>query len=254
MIDLKKAEDEFKKYTSNYDFNNSGISRKFGHSFRVMKFSNEIAKSLNLDEEEIKLATLIGLLHDIARFEEAKRFEVFSLKNKFDHGDYGVEILEKDNFIRKFIETDKYDYIIKKAIINHNKFKIEEGLDEKTLLHCKIIRDADKLDILYETIDMFWINEEEKIENSLISDSYYDQFLNKKQIFRVASQTPVDGVISCIAFIFDLNFKYSFIKLKEEKYIEKMLNRFNFKQEETIERIDKITKVAKEYINEKINS
>ena len=62
MIDLIKAEDEFKKYTQNYDMQLDGIERKYNHSFRVMKISKEIAENLNLNEEQIQLATLIGLL------------------------------------------------------------------------------------------------------------------------------------------------------------------------------------------------
>ena len=52
----------------------------------------------------------------------------------------------QNNLIRKFIDDDKYDEIISKAIYNHNKYKIQEGLNEIELLQCKIIRDADKLD------------------------------------------------------------------------------------------------------------
>ena len=35
-----------------------------------MEISKKIAESLKLTQEEIELATLIGLLHDIARFEK----------------------------------------------------------------------------------------------------------------------------------------------------------------------------------------
>ena len=35
----------------------------------VLSLSTEIAKSLNLSDEEVDLASLIGLLHDIGRFE-----------------------------------------------------------------------------------------------------------------------------------------------------------------------------------------
>lgn len=249
MIDLEKAQEEFKKYAQNYDMTLDGINRKFYHSFRVMELSKNIAKSLNLSSEDINLATLIGLLHDIARFEEFTRYNCFGLKNKFDHGDYGVTILKDNNFIRKFIETDEYDEIIFTAIKNHNKFKIEEGLDEKTLLHSKIIRDADKIDILYEATEMFWDSNEEKVNKSLISDSYYEQFINKEIILRVANQTVLDEVIVCCAFIFDLNFDYSLRKIKEEDYIKKMLNRFEFENSQTIERIKKIRTIANEYIS-----
>ena len=47
--------------------------------------------------------------------------------------------------------------IIKKAIENHSRLEIEENLDERTLLHSKIIRDADK-------IDNYRVKKDEKVE------------------------------------------------------------------------------------------
>ena len=65
---------------------------------------------------------------------------------KLEHAEFGTKVLFQNNLIRKFIDDDKYDEIISKAIYNHNKYKIQEGLSEIELLQCKIIRDADKLD------------------------------------------------------------------------------------------------------------
>ena len=44
---------------------------------------SKIAEDLNLSKEQIDLATLIGLLHDIARFEQRKRLQ-FAISNHFD--------------------------------------------------------------------------------------------------------------------------------------------------------------------------
>jgi len=73
-MDIEKAKKEFIKYTNNYDLQNDNITRKIGHSIRVMEISESIAKDLDLTKEQIELATLIGLLHDIARFEQMKRY------------------------------------------------------------------------------------------------------------------------------------------------------------------------------------
>ncbi len=159
-IDLDKAKEEFIKYTEYYDLTNENIERKQKHSLRVMQISEQIAKSLELSQEEIKLATLIGLLHDIARFEQYTKYKTFRDLDSIDHGDYGAEILQHD--MRKYIETDKYDNIIKVAIKNHNKYQIEDGLSEAEKLFSKIIRDADKIDIYYESAEMFW-KEKEKV-------------------------------------------------------------------------------------------
>ena len=77
MIDLEKAKNEFIKYTNNYDLTNSHITRKIYHSLRVMEVSKKIAEDLKLTQEQIDLATLIGLLHDIARFEQRKRYGTY---------------------------------------------------------------------------------------------------------------------------------------------------------------------------------
>jgi putative nucleotidyltransferase with HDIG domain len=250
MIDLDKAKKEFMNYVSNYDATNKNIDRKIYHSLRVMEISKNLATSINLSKEDIDLATLIGLLHDIARFEQAKQFNTFKDKLSFDHGDYGVKILEENDFIRDFIQDDKYDDIIKTAIKNHNKFKIEENLDERTLLFAKMIRDADKIDILYEATEMFWNTESEveEINNSLISDDYYGQFKNKKPILRRVNQSPVDNVLSLLAFIYDLNFDYSKEYILNAEYIDKILNRFNFTKEETKNKMDELVKAVKEFL------
>ena len=254
-MDIKKAKQEFTNYANNYDLKNVHITRKIGHSIRVMEISKEIAKSLNLNKEQIQLATLIGLLHDIARFEQRRQFGTYNDKLSFDHGDKGVEILKENNFIRKFIQSDKYDKTIYVAIKNHNKYQIEENLTEEELLFSKIIRDADKLDILYECVELFWKTEEEiiEMENSTITPNVYEQFKSNHQIKRQVNSTQCDRLVCYVSFIFDTNFKYNFNVLYKEKYIDKTINKFNFKDEQVIKQIKEIRDMANNYIETKVN-
>ena len=199
-INIEKAQEEFIKYTKMYDLENEHIKRKQEHSIRVMKISKQIAEGLNLSQEEVEIATLIGLLHDIARFEQYTKYCTFEDLESIDHGDYGVDILDKE--IRKYIETDKYDKIIKLAVKNHNKYKIEEGLTEKEELFAKIIRDADKIDIFYESVDMFWKGKEEEVNNSKISQPILEQFENRTQIKREKGKIieNLEEIVSVIAY------------------------------------------------------
>ena len=247
MINIEKAESEFNNYVKNYDMDNVNINRKFFHSHRVKQIAEEIAKSLNLSEEEIKLAKLIGLLHDIARFEQYTRYQTFSDLKSIDHGDFGVEILKQNNFIRKFIETDEYDNIIFNAIKNHNKFKIEDGLTEKELLYSKSVRDADKLDIYFEILTMFYQTPEdlEAVENGIITDEHMKQILKNEDIERKINQNKMDDFLLLLCFVFNYNFKYSFEIMYKEDYINRLLNRFDFKNQDTKEKI----KIIKEELN-----
>ncbi len=251
-IDLEKAKEEFIKYTEHYNLTDKNLDGKQKHSLRVMQVSEQIAKDLKLDKEEIELASLIGLLHDIARFEQYTRYKTFRDMDSIDHGDYGVEILEKD--IRKYIETSQYDEIIKKAVKNHNKYKIEEGLSEKEELFAKIIRDADKIDIFYESVEIFWNEKKDIIENSTITEDVIKQFNECTQIKRRKErrvENSVNEIVSVIAFIFDINFKESLRIIKNENYVNKILDRYNIKDEYTKNEIEKIRTKANEYIEEK---
>lgn len=245
MIDLEKAKNEFIKYTNNYDLSDSQIVRKIHHSFRVMEVSKKIAESLKLNEEQIALAMLIGLLHDIARFEQRKRYGTYYDKKSLDHGDFAVELLEENNFIRTFIEDDKYEQIIKVAIKNHNKYEIEP-LEGEELLQAKIIRDADKIDIFYQLSYQFAADKNE-MEHSKISEDYIRQLKEGKCIFRNIEETVADELVLITSFIYNIYFDSSLKLIKDENYIRKMFEQFNF-NENTKKQVDEILKIADDYL------
>lgn len=249
-INIQKAQQEFIKYTENYDLQNERLKGKQIHSIRVMEISKQIAEKLGLSQDEIELAKLIGILHDVARFEQFTKYNTFKDMQSIDHGDLGAEILAKD--IRKYIETKEYDEIIFKAVKNHNKFKIQEGLSEKEELFAKIVRDADKIDIFYQSVERFWKGEEDVVENSIISKDLMEQFKNFSQIKRRNKETEIDKIVMVIAFIFDMNFKASFQIIKQEDYINKTLDRYNFKDEYTKQKVEEIRKVANRYIESRL--
>lgn len=180
-------------------------------------------------------------------------FKTFNDLESFDHGDYGAEILDKD--IRKYIKIDKYDNIIKTAIRNHNKFEIEEGLSKEELLFSKIIRDADKIDIMFESTEMFWKGQEDLIENSKISEEIIKQFKDKQLIKRQKNIKIkyIDSIIVTIAFVYDINFIPSFEIINNKDYINKIIDRFKFKNLETMKQIEEVRNIANNYIKLKLN-
>lgn len=254
MIDFIKAKNAFSEYLKQYDVSDGSIKMKIKHTYEVIYKSEYIARALSLEEEDIELAKLIALLHDIGRFEQIKETKDFSDNKSFDHADYGGYILFNKGFIRNFIEDHRYDEIIKTAIINHNKYQIESGLDEKVLLHCKIIRDADKLDNfrvkeLERFEDMFPGHyHPETIHNEEISDKVYEDFKNHKCIKIEDRKTCIDCMICVLAFIFDFNFDISLKYIKENHYINKLMNRFENQNKETVQRIEEIRKISNDYI------
>lgn len=229
MIDLEKAEKEFKKYVNNYDLKNPHIKRKVEHSYKVIDIATRIAKSLELSDEDIELAQLIGLLHDIGRFEQLKIYGTYRDRESIDHADFGVDILFKDGYIRNFIEDDKYDTIIYKAIKNHNKYKIEDECNEKELLHCKIIRDADKTDIYRVNVEDIEKKENiladyNEIKKQKISKELKESFEKYRAADITKLETELDWYLKNVAFIFDYNFPKGVEIVKEKGYIDVLIN------------------------------
>lgn len=255
MINIESCKKEFINYTEKFDLKNENIKRKQLHSLRVMKIANEIAKTINLKTEEQDVATLIGLLHDIGRFEQFEKYGTFRDKESIDHGDLGVKILKENEYINKYIDEEKYINLILLAIKNHNKYEIEENLDEKEKIFCNIIRDADKIDILYEAVEIFYSEKEiEEINNLKVKDETILKIYQKKTINRneIKDRNKLDSLIIFFGFLFDINYRESFKIIDKEKYVNKIFKRFNFKDEYTRNKMTEMYNFVEEYIDEKI--
>lgn len=260
MIDIAKAKITFKDFLDEYkDKSDLGFELKIVHTYHVAENAKKIAQELKLSKEDIELAELIGILHDIGRFEELKITKELN-SVKFDHAGHGSKMLFEKDMIRKFIEDSQYDNIIKKAIENHSRLKTEENLDERTLLHSKIIRDADKIDNYRvkkdEKIEAIFpkrVNKKEDMEESKLSDKVYNTILDKKCVDIHDRVTPLDFWVCILAFTFDLNFDVSYKIIKENDYINVLIDRFQYKDEDTKNKMEKIREIINEYIDKKIN-
>lgn len=252
MIDIIKAKKEFKKYVSNYNPENPRIAIKIAHIERVANHCRKIAEELKLSKEEIQLAELIGLFHDLGRFEQVRIANTFSDRDSgINHGEYSIKVLFDEGLIRNFIEDSKYDKIIRIAVLNHNKVKIEDGLSEKELLFSKIIRDADKLDIFYAINNsyfpaLFWYTNFniDEINSTVMQQLERYECINYSDIHNNADQ-----ILIFYAYVFDLYFKNSLKCIAQNKYLESFtkLVKSNFKSANIHKQIDYALDVVHEY-------
>lgn len=237
-----KIEEKFKKYLKdNYDFRKPKIKFKYEHTFRVVKLSEQIARDLKLDEEDVYIAKLVALFHDIGRFKQIEDYDSYSDHNTMDHGKYGVDLLFEENLIREFLDEIIYDNILKEAIYNHNKYDIEsKRLLEQELLHTKLIRDADKTDTFFllstEKISDIVSYKIEEIEESLISEKVYEDFMNEQTILYTDVKTGSDALMNRFAYIFGYYYTSGLKIIIENDYINKIKNKVRFKKRDTIKK------------------
>ena len=235
MIDLENVDKTFKDYVSKFDLNNITIKRKYEHTLRVKDNCKKIAKALNLSLEDTNLLVLIGYLHDIGRFLQMKRYNSIVDSKTIDHADLGVDILFKDNLIRKFIDDNKYDNIICKAVKYHNKMNLNYELTSKEKLFCKAIRDADKLDIFYvatydNNIKGFYILP--YVEGAKLNPKVKEDFDSNRLVDLRNRKTAIDKLANILAFIYDLNLdasKKTITKNTIDNVINTFIKTFNVK-------------------------
>ena len=154
VIDRERVKQAFQEYTGRYDIHDEKIRLKVEHTYRVADISEQIAEKLGLSEEDIALAWLIGMLHDIGRFEQLRRFHTFVDSQSIDHSHFGVELLFQDGLLARFVDnSSENEELIKKAIYWHSAFRIDPQLNDREMLFAKVIRDADKIDILKVATD-----------------------------------------------------------------------------------------------------
>ena len=251
----------FDKYIrDNFDINNEIVLRKVKHSYDTVNMAEYIADDLDLSTEDRELAKVIALLHDIGRFNQSRSFNnLVDADKNIDHAVLGIKILFDNNLIREFVNDSRFDNIIKKAIINHNKYELDDSdLNSRELLHCKLIRDADKaynfkFKVFSNVKSMAGITDDE-IENSSISDKVYNDFMLRKTILNSDRKTAIDIWVSYIAYVFDFNFSSSLRYIRDNNYINILIDRFCYKNSDTKSKIEKIRKLAIDYIDERLES
>lgn len=149
MINLTKLYTWLEQYIQAYytedQFIMERVLLKQEHSKRVADNAVTLARNLGLTARQQTLAETIGLLHDVARFRQITEYRTFVDADSFDHGDVGVEVLAATAVLQEFSPAEQET--IRFAIKAHNKMLIPPANDEQRLF-AKIIRDADKLDIL----------------------------------------------------------------------------------------------------------
>ena len=104
VINRKNVINAFAEYVRNYDPSDEKIKLKIDHTYRVAGLCQRIAESLGLSEPDVDIAWLLGMLHDIGRFEQIRRFGTFNDAQSVDHAEFGADLLFKEGLIRKFAE------------------------------------------------------------------------------------------------------------------------------------------------------
>ncbi len=218
----------FAEYTSKYNASDPKIKLKIDHTYRVAALAERIAKTVTDVSIDTDLAWAMGMLHDIGRFEQVKRYGTFVDSESVDHAALGISILFDEGLLDYFGDfSEKERELIRISIANHNKFRISEGMDDLTTAYCNILRDADKIDILRVNCDtpledIYNVTTEE-LKKAAVSEEVKKGFLERHTVLRSLKHTPVDNLVGHICLVFELVYPVSTQIAKEQGYVDKLL-------------------------------
>lgn len=216
----------FDAYTSKYDLTDAKILLKYIHTGRVAENCERIAASLGLSDADLELAWEMGMLHDIGRFEQLRRYGTFMDADSIDHAEFGADLLFREGLIDCF-ETDasRYD-LLEKTIRCHSRYRLPENLNERERLFGNIIRDADKADIFranYETgMEQIYNVTAEDLKNSSITPEVFDAFMEGHAVLRKLKKAPIDHLVGHLSLSFELVYEETRKIVKEQGYLKKL--------------------------------
>lgn len=278
VINRKNVINAFAEYVRNYDPSDEKIKLKINHTYRVAGLCQRIAESLGLSEPDVDIAWLLGMLHDIGRFEQIRRFGTFNDVQSVDHAEFGADLLFKEGLIRKFAEgyyeecelaepeNQEDEQIIKNnehhnkdtgllemAIRQHNKYRVKEDLTERQRMFCDILRDADKVDIFKVNADIpmeiIYDVTTEELKNGIITKEVLESFYKKETVLKSVRRSAVDHIVGYISLLFELVYKESYRQAKEQGYVYKLLD-FKSDVPEVNAEFDNMRKYVDEFLME----
>jgi HD domain len=223
---LNRFERWFDEYTNRFlgddDYVDANLRHKQQHTQRVRAESVFLARELALNEDEVRIADLIGLFHDVGRFPQFAQYRTFNDTKSVNHSQLGVQVLRQEGLLealapqeRKWVET---------AVGLHGRKSLPSALRGQALLFSKLIRDADKIDIFRVVVDNYRQYEEDPdgfpLEVELPDKPGYtpavlEAVLNEELIDSAELRTLTDAKLNHLGWVYDLNFTPSLKRIDE---------------------------------------
>jgi len=264
--DRTKAKNYFLEYASHYNAADPKIKLKIDHTLRVAGLAAKIMQSASSDPADADIGYLMGILHDVGRFEQVRRYHTFIDAQSVNHAALSEEILFQNGEIGNYMDPGPLmpdengrlaavpgsdEEAVRKAVLYHNVYQLPANLTEREYLFATVLRDADKIDILRvnRTTPMTEIYDvsEEELRGSAISDEVYADAMAQRNVNRDHNHTPADHLVGHICLIYGLVYPVSRQLTLKQGYLQQMIA-FESTNTETAARLSDIGQQAMAFL------
>lgn len=206
----------------------SNIDLKKKHTREVCRNGVLIAQGLGLNEPSALLAEAVSLFHDVGRFPQYSRFKTFDDSISVNHAALGVKVLQDNRVLRDMPKRGR-DILIRSVAL-HNAFSLPDDLDEETLLFARLIRDADKLDILRVFIEYFDQDKDSRAKAVVLglpdtpgcSPEVLSSLRNGSMALKSTLKNQNDFKLMLLSWVYDLNFAISGRLVRDRDLISRL--------------------------------
>lgn len=232
MLDKQSVSAAFDRYVSQFNPDTPGILSKQRHSRTVSVLCETLARQLGWLRKDQDLAWVLGLLHDIGRFEQARRFHTFIDYKSMDHARYGVWYLFEKGHIRDFLPDPEpeRERILELAILWHNGYAVPSSITGRTRDFALLIRDADKIDLFrvyagyLEHPEQIWQMSLKDLGSEEISPKVLEEALGEKLVHTEVKKTALDFFTGCLCQLFDFTYGPSLALVRQQGYFQELLD------------------------------
>ena len=218
----------FAAYVQAYDPSDPKIRLKIDHTYRVAALCAQLAESIALPDGDVDLAWLAGMLHDVGRFEQVRRWGTFNDALSVDHAALGADLLFCEGHIRDYLADPAEDDLLETAVRLHSAYRLPDSLTPRRRTFCDLLRDADKIDILRVNIDTpltaIYNVSEEALAAAAFSPAVLEAFRAQHAVEKCLRRTPADALAGLLALTFELVYPASLRLVREQGYLDRLLH------------------------------
>ena len=230
---LGKVKTWFQEYSNSFS---SGISEfdqlmqlKIEHSRHVSFNCRTLAEELEWAEDEIIIAEILGLLHDVGRFSQFAEYGTFIDADSVNHGERGYEVIRNTNILLPLPLKDRQ--IVLDGIHYHNCKKYPPYIPSKSLRFVKLVCDADKLDkfhVIGESIKNNALNGDSITAHTIqsygsINPRALEKIRKKKKISKKHILSQADFYLMHLSLVFDIDYTPAFKRISDSKILEQII-------------------------------
>lgn len=206
------------------------VRRKIAHPMRVLAHVRRILAEERPGPDRALAAEMAAILHDAGRFAQLVDLRTADDAAAYDHGEEGARILAASDVL------DGLDAHWRAAVVEavrlHNRAVLPEAMDPDARLVTEMVRDADKLDAVRNSVNGL-LRKELTGRAIKYGVTVHDTEVSPDAVRRTRERALIpyesirwsnDFVLFLCAWVHDLHFAYAYNRLIDSGHFEQLLD------------------------------